>query len=176
MALSRFGGAPPKAGRGFGHPARRVSCGVSCPSWRLRDTGEIRCTSQDPGVLRNVHQMRTPRETPARRNVLGLRRDFVGRRGAGKGVPPGDGQTVPRPVGPWRPHCLRQSTLICISQPRRTLALRRILTFAALRHFREHCARRVHSKTLRFCLSVALSLFFHLACARRHRCPRCDMS
>jgi len=75
-------------------------------SWRLRDTGEIRCTSQDPGVLRNVHQMRTPRETPARRNVLGLRRDFVGRRGAGKGVPPGDGQTVPRPVGPWRPRLI----------------------------------------------------------------------
>ncbi|KAL0023104.1 hypothetical protein WJX77_001674 [Trebouxia sp. C0004] len=43
-------------------------------SWRLRDTGEIRCTSQDPGVPRNVQQMRTPRETPARRNVLGLRR------------------------------------------------------------------------------------------------------
>jgi len=78
-------------------------------SWRLRDTGEIRCTSQDPGVLRNVHQMRTPRETPARRNVLGLRRDFVGRRGAGKGVPPGDGQTVPRPVGPWRPKKLLPS-------------------------------------------------------------------
>jgi len=78
-------------------------------SWRLRDTGEIRCTSQDPGVLRNVHQMRTPRETPARRNVLGLRRDFVGRRGAGKGVPPGDGQTVPRPVGPWRPQCIKRT-------------------------------------------------------------------
>jgi len=78
-------------------------------SWRLRDTGEIRCRSQDPGVLRNVQQMRTPRETPARRNVLGLRRASVGRRGAGKGVPPGDGQTVPRPVGPWRPQCSKRT-------------------------------------------------------------------
>ncbi len=35
-------------------------------SWRLRDTGEIRCTSQYPGVRRNVQQMRIPQETPAR--------------------------------------------------------------------------------------------------------------
>ena len=58
-------------------------------SWRLRDTGEIRCTSQDPGVLRNVQQMRTPRETPARRNVLGLRRGSVGAAGRRGGRPRG---------------------------------------------------------------------------------------
>ncbi len=63
-----------------------------------------------------------------------------------------------------------------ISQASRTLALGRILTFAALSHFRQHCARRFRGKTLRFCPSVALSLFFHLACARRDRCARCDMS
>ena len=58
-------------------------------SWRLRETGEIRRTSQDPGVRRNVQQMRTPPETPARRNVLGLRRGARGRRGGRAGRPTG---------------------------------------------------------------------------------------
>ena len=62
------------------------------------------------------------------------------------------------------------------SQPSRTSALGRILTFAALSHFRKHCARLLLCETLRFCPSVALSLFFHLACARREYCARCGMS
>ena len=64
----------------------------------------------------------------------------------------------------------------CISQPSRTSALRRILTFAALSHFRKHCARLLCCETLRFCSSVALRLFFHLACARREYRARCDLS
>jgi len=64
-------------------------------SWQVRDG--------DPGVRRNVQQCALP-QRPQRGAMYWGFGEAPGDGGAvGPGVPPGDGVTVPRPVGPWRP-------------------------------------------------------------------------